>query len=206
MGNDTIIIVFKGMITLSETRLQKFDKAVQMREEATDLLVQIWKDYSLYTTLEYWILASILVVPLLYLFIKIDKNKIFQIGFYGLCFHVVLAYGDIYGMNAGYWHYPIQLVPSLPSLSIDASIFPVAYMLIYQWTLNQNKKYYLYTMLASGGFAFVFKPLLVALGLFKLYAWVNYFYLCFGYFLIAIVAKFMTDVFLWTQKKYSHSH
>jgi hypothetical protein len=191
---------------MSDTRLQKFDKAVQLREDSTDVLTEIWKDYSLYSTLEYWIMATILVVPLLFLLVKIDKSKIFLICFYGYTFHVVLAYGDIYGMNAGYWHYPFQLIPSLPSLSIDASIFPVTFMLIYQWTLNSNKKYYLYSIIACGGYAFVFKPLLVALGLFRLYDWVNYLYLFIGYFLISIVAKCFTDVFLWMQKKYSHSH
>lgn len=191
---------------MSATRLQKFDKAVQLREDSTDLFTEIWKEYSLYLTLEYWIMAAILVVPLLFLLIKIDKNKLFLICFYGYTFHVVLAYGDIFGMNSGYWHYPFQLIPLLPSISIDASLFPVSFMLIYQWTLNQNKKYYLYSIIACGVFAFVFKPLLVALGLFRLYDWVNYFYLFMGYFLISIVAKFMTDVFLWMQKKYSHSH
>jgi hypothetical protein len=190
------------MIQLSNTRLEQFDKAVQLREDSTDLLIHIWKEYHLYTTLEYWIMASILVVPLLILFIKIDKSKIFLIGFYGYSVHVVLAYGNIYGMNEGFWHYPFQLLPALPSLSIDASIVPVVSMIMYQWTLNHHKNYYLYAILTAGAFAFVLKPLLVGLGLFKLYGKVNFIHLYVGYILILLLAKLMTNVFLWTQKKY----
>ncbi len=193
------------MIKLSNTRLEQFDKAVQLREDSTDLLIQIWKEYHLYSTLEFWIMVSILVVPLLILFFKIDKSKIFLIGFYGYSVHVILAYVDIYGMNAGYWHYPFQLLPSLPSLSVDASIVPVVCMLMYQWTLNHKKNYYLYAILTAGGFALVFKPLLVGLGLFKLYGKANYIYLFVGYVLILLTAKFMTNVFLWAQKRYGPS-
>ncbi|MEK3990511.1 MULTISPECIES: CBO0543 family protein [Robertmurraya] len=190
---------------MSNTRLEQFDKAVQLREDSTDLLIQIWKEYHLYSTLEFWIMVSILVVPLLILFFKIDKSKIFLIGFYGYSVHVILAYVDIYGMNAGYWHYPFQLLPSLPSLSVDASIVPVVCMLMYQWTLNHKKNYYLYAILTAGGFALVFKPLLVGLGLFKLYGKANYIYLFVGYVLILLTAKFMTNVFLWAQKRYGPS-
>lgn len=190
------------MIQLSNARLEQFDKAVQLRGDSTDLFIKIWKEYHLYSTLEFWIMVSVLVVPLFILFLKIDKSKIFLIGFYGYSVHVILAYGDIYGMNSGYWHYPFQLVPALPSLSVDASIVPVVCMLMYQWTLNHNKNYYLYAILTAGAFALVFKPLLVGLGLFKLYGKVNYIYLFVGYVLILLTAKFITNVFLWTPKKY----
>jgi hypothetical protein len=193
------------MIQLSNDRLEQFDKAVRMREESTDLFIQIWKEYHLYTTLEYWMMASVLVVPLLILFFKIDKSKIFLIGFFGYSFHVVFAYIDLFGMNAGYWHYPFQLIPTLPSLSIDASLVPVTFMLVYQWTINHKKNYYLYAFLTSGGFSFVFKPLLVELGLFRMYENKNYLHLLVGYIFVSLMAKFMTNVFLWTQKKYEHS-
>ncbi len=193
------------MISLSNTRLEQFDKAVQLREDSTDLFIQIWKEYHLYSTLEFWIMVSVLVVPLVILFFKIDKSKIFLIGFYGYSVHVILAYGDIYGMNAGYWHYPFQLLPALPSLSVDASIVPVGCMLMYQWTLNHNKNYYIYAVLTAGGFALVFKPLLVGLGLFKLYGKANYIYLFVGYVLLLLTAKFVTNVFLWAQKRYGSS-
>ncbi|MGG7620494.1 CBO0543 family protein [Bacillus coreaensis] len=174
---------------MSNARLEQFDKAVQLRGESIDLFIKIWKEYHLYSTLEFWIMVSVLVVPLFILFFKIDKSKIFLIGFYGYSVHVILAYGDIYGMNSGYWHYPFQLVPALPSISVDASIVPVVCMLMYQWTLNNNKNYYLYAILTAGAFALVFKPLLVGLGLFKLYGKANYIYLFVGYVLIFTYSK-----------------
>lgn len=191
------------MINLSNTRIAEFDKAVQMRAESTNAFVDIWKEYSILSTFEYWIMVAILVLPLIVLFFKIDKSKIFFIGFYGYSAHVITAYADLWGMNKGYWHYPFQVIPTLPSLSVDASLIPVVFMLIYQWTLNHKKNFYLYSSIGAGVVSFAFKPLLVALGLFKLYGKMTYFHLFAAYFLGIFVAKFITDVFLWTEKRYN---
>lgn len=75
-------------------------------------------------------------------------------------------------------------------------------MLVYQWTLNNNKNYYVYSIATAGIFSFIFKPFLVALGLFKLYGNLNYLHLFIGYLFVLLSAKFITNVFLWTQKKY----
>jgi hypothetical protein len=193
------------MIILSDPRIEKFDKTVKMKSEATDALMAYWHDFSLYFSLEYWIMISILLVPLIVLFFRIDKSKIFLIGFYGYSVHIAFAYIDIFGQNNGRWNYPFPILPVLPGLAIDSSLVPITYMLIYQWTLNNNKNYYIYSMIAALIFSFIFKPLLVALGLFKLYGNTNYFHLFIGYVLVLIIAKFITDLFLWTQKKFRSS-
>lgn len=190
------------MIPLLDSRIVQFDKAAKLRKESTDAIVKYWRDFELYSSFEYWAMVGILVVPLIILFFKIDKSKIFQIGFFGYSVHVAFAYIDIFGMNAGFWQYPFQLIPSLPSLSLDTSLVPVIYMLVYQWTLNKNKNYYLYTIMAAAIFSFAFKPLLVEMGLFKMYGKINYLHLFISNIVVLIWAKQIMNVFLWIQKKY----
>jgi hypothetical protein len=184
-----------------DPRINQFDKAVRLRKESTDAIVDYWKDYSLYLSLEYWMMVAILVIPLILLAFKIDKSKIFLIGFFGYSVHVIFAYVDIFGINMGLWNYPFQVIPALPSLSIDSSLVPVIFMLIYQWTINHDKNFYLYSIIVAGIFAFIFKPLLVALGLFRMYGVINYFFLFICYVLVVLLAKLVTNVFLWLQKR-----
>lgn len=195
----------KRMVTLEENRIEQFDKIVKMGKKSQHELVKYWIDFSLYTSLEYWMMVAILIVPLIYLFFKIDKNRIFLIGFYGYSMHVIFGYLDMYGRNSGLWNYPFPVIPVIPGLAIDSSLVPVTFMLVFQWTLNHNKNYYLYSIITAIIFSFIFKPLLVGLGLFKMYGSINYLHLFFVYVLVLLTAKFITNVFLWTQEKYIKS-
>ncbi|MCM3116074.1 hypothetical protein M3610_12285 [Neobacillus sp. MER 74] len=191
------------MIKLSDPRIIQFDKAVKLREESTNAFIDYWRDHALYTSLEYWIMVALLVVPLIFLVFKIDKSKLFLIGFYGYSIHVLAAYIDLFAINSGKWNYPFPLIPFLPSISIDSSIVPVTFMLVYQWTLNHKKNFYVYSTITAVFFSLVFKPLLAGLGLFRMYGNMNYFYLLIIYVLGFIAAKMITNVFLWLQKKFT---
>ncbi|WP_342043838.1 CBO0543 family protein [Bacillus sp. OTU2372] len=182
--------------------MDRFDKIVKMGKHTTEELTDYWMDYELYASLEYWMMVTLLVVPLLILFFKIDKNKIFLIGFYGYSFHLIFGYLDLYGKHNGLWNYPFPLIPAIPGFAIDGSLVPVAFMLVYQWTLNNNKNYYLYSFITALIFSFIIKPILVQLELFKLYENIKYFHLLIGYIFVLLTAKFITNVFLWTQKKF----
>ncbi|MED3965969.1 CBO0543 family protein [Niallia taxi] len=177
-------------------RLRDFDKIVYGRKENTDSLINYWIEYSNPLTWQFWVLVAILLVPLAILYIKIDKSKVFLIGFYGYSVHVFFTFIDVYGINSGYWHYPYQVFPALPSISLDTSMVPVAFMLVYQWTLNNHKNYYLYTIITAAIFAFILKPLLVSIDLFKMYGKINYFHLFIGYIAVLLIAKVITWLFL----------
>jgi hypothetical protein len=190
------------MIKLANAQMDKFDKIVKNSNQSTDALIDYWKDFALYTSLEYWMMVAILLVPLLILFFKIDKNKIFLVGFFGYSIHVIFAYVDSYGKHSGLWNYPFPIIPALPGLAIDSSLVPVTFMLVYQWTLNNKKNYYVYSIITAVIFSFIIKPLLVELGLFRMYGNINYLHLFIAYLFVLLTAKFITNVFLWTQKKY----
>ena len=60
-----------------DPRINQFDKAVRLRKESTEAIVDYWKDYSLYLSLEYWMMVAILVLPLIILAFKIDRVRFF---------------------------------------------------------------------------------------------------------------------------------
>ncbi|WP_258000469.1 hypothetical protein [Bacillus sp. Marseille-P3661] len=183
-------------------RIEQFDKIVKMGKEGQQALNQYWLEHALFTSFEYWLMVAFLLIPLIYILFKIDKKKIFLIGFYGYSIHMVFGYIDLSGRHSGLWNYPFPVIPMIPGLSLDSSLIPVSFMLVYQWTINNNKNYYLFTTLLSVFFSFVFKPILVTLGLFKMYGDIHYVHLFICYIIVLLIAKFITDVFIWLHRKY----
>jgi hypothetical protein len=185
------------------TREEQFDKIAKSIGNSYRDLIDYWQDWSLYTTFEFWLLVVLFIAPLALAIYKIDKEKIFLIGFYGYSIHMTLGYMDMFGRNLGLWNFPIPIIPVLPGLVLDSSIVPVTFMMVYQWTLNHNKNYYLYSFLTAVFFALGFKPLMGALDVLKLYGNVHYYHLLFVYVPTFLMARFLTNMFLWLQKKYS---
>lgn len=162
---------------------------------------EYWHQYSDFGTWEFWVMLMLLLLPLVVLFKVIDKRKALLLGFYGYNVHVFFTYLDLYGSTLARYFYPYKVFPMLPSsFTLDTSLVPVAYILVYQWTLNKQKNYYLYTFILSLFFAFLFKPLMTLSGLFQINN-TNYFRLFIGYLSVAIVSKWVTNVFIFLEKK-----
>jgi hypothetical protein len=66
------------MVSLENNRIEQFDKIVKSIKEARKDFIDYWIDYSIYTSFEYWMVLSLFIAPLIVLFFKIDKNKIFH--------------------------------------------------------------------------------------------------------------------------------
>jgi hypothetical protein len=188
---------------LSKDIVKEFDKTVKLNEEAHHALISYWKDNEIYLSLEYWMMVTILVAPLIILFFKIDKSKLFFMGFYGYSFHMLFAYTDAFGRNMGFWNYPFPIFPVISGLALDSSFVPVLFMLVYQYTLNHKKNYYIYTIITAAIFSFGFKPILVGMGMFKMYGKVNYLHLFISFIFVIVFAKVIVDVFLWVEKRYN---
>jgi hypothetical protein len=118
------------MIMLEDTRVKQFDEITKTIGDGHKALNEYWLEWSLYTSLEFWLMVILFIAPLVFVLIKIDKNKIFLIGFYGYSVHMTLGYIDMFGRNMGYWNFPIPLIPTLPGLVLDSSIVPVIFMMM----------------------------------------------------------------------------
>ncbi|WP_100408399.1 CBO0543 family protein [Bacillus solitudinis] len=163
--------------------------------------LQYWRSFSDFGTWQFWVVLITVVAPLIVLFLSIDKRKILLLGFFGFNYHVWFHYANTAGIELGLWEYPYQIVPILPSFALDASLVPVCFMLLYQWSLNHKKNIYLYSVLLSAVFAFVLKPIMVNLHFFHMFKGINYIHLFLFYVAFFIVSKLITNLFLWLQKK-----
>lgn len=187
---------------MTNDQTKKLDEISKLYEKASQLTKDYWLSYSSLNTWQFWLLLSLLVLPLVALYFLLDRKKAFHLGFYGYSVHMLFHYIDTYFFTNRLAIYPYKVIPFLPtSITLDSSFVPVFFMLLYQWTLNKNKNYYIYTIGLCAFFSFLFKPAFVALGLFKMYQGINYFHLFLGYISVAMLAKWITNVFHHFQKE-----
>jgi hypothetical protein len=158
--------------------------------------LEYWKTFSDFDTWQFWVNILLFILPLIILFLFLDRGRAFRIGFFGFGVHALSVYIDAFGTTHGLWEYPFKWFPFLTnSLGLDASLIPVAYMLMYQWTLRRKINYYLAMAGLSAVFSFGFKPLLSALDLFQLYKGMNFFYLFIAFLLVGTVPYWFTEGF-----------
>lgn len=163
--------------------------------------INYWHDYSHFHTWQFWVVLGMLILPLIALFLFIDRRKVFQLGFYGYGVHVFFAMTDSFATTRGWWTYPYKLLPGIPAnLALDSSFVPVIYIFLYQYTLNKSKNYYLWLLLLSLVLAFFLKPLLLGIGLFRFGGKENFMLLFYGYITVGLISKWITDFFIYLTK------
>lgn len=186
---------------MQENQMSFLNEIRSKAEELAQIDMEYWQQFSSVGTWQFWVIVLTLLIPLIILFIFIERRKILLLGFYGLNFHVWIAYVDSIGLRLGFWEYPYKLTSVLPSFSIDAALIPVSFILVYQWTLNHKKNIYLYSLLLSAIYAFVLKPLMNYIHFFHMFKGINYLHLFFIYAAVSMISILITNFFLWLQRK-----
>ncbi|GKU84849.1 CBO0543 family protein [Niallia sp. NCCP-28] len=172
------------------------DKLASLQDNITKTGMHYWQLYSHMGTWQFWVVLLILVVPLVLLYFVIDRKNILLIGFFGFANNLLSSYIDVLGIDYRLWSYPYQLLPFLPSLSLDASIVPIYIMLVYQWTIKHDKNFYLTSFVAAIIFGYGFTALTVWLGLFEMHQWMNYFYIFLSYYIQYVLTYLLVKLFL----------
>lgn len=186
---------------MNENQSKQLNNLRETSRELAHDWVDYWQTYSYLDTWQFWLNVTLLIIPLIVLFFKLDRTKAFQIGFFGFAAHVLCTYIDGYSTRFGLWEYPYKIIPLLPiNFGLDTSLIPVVIMLVYQWTLNQKKNYYIAVLIVAALFAFVFKPILSFFHLFHLSEDSTYFHLFLWYITGGILAKWVTNLFLYFEK------
>ncbi|KIL41788.1 hypothetical protein SD70_05440 [Gordoniibacillus kamchatkensis] len=186
---------------MAPDQIQHLKQLKNLESDAASSWASYWMHYSHMGTWQFWFIVLLLVGPLVAVFLWMDRRKALLLGFYGFSVHVCYTYIDLFGSKNGWWEYPYKALPFVPiNLALDTSFVPVAYMLMYQWSLNRGYNYYVVQTGVSIVFAGVIKPFLTALHLFEMYGWMNYFYLFVGYMVVTLLSKWITDLFIWFQK------
>ena len=186
---------------MSDAQREALHKLIKQQQEGAGQWLKYWQEFSAFDTWQFWFHVVMFLSPLIILYFAMDWKRALQLGFYGFNVHVWFGYFDDFGSTQGLWTYPYKMIPFVAhSIGLDASLVPVSFILVYQWTIKHNKNYYLYTLLLSLFLSFILKPILVMHNLFKFNAWANYFHLFLTYIVILVLSKVITDIFLRFQK------
>ena len=182
---------------MSKEQIEKLTYLRNSQKEITNEWLDYWIEYSSFNTWQFWVVAAMLIVPLIVLYFKMDRSKALLLGFYGFNVHVWFSYTDTFLVRMGLVSYPYQVIPITPvNFGLDVSLIPVLFMFLYQYVLKHEKNYYLYATGLSAGLAFVLKPYLVVFNLFDMHT-VNYFHLFLAYVGVSLFSRWMTNLFLY---------
>jgi len=181
--------------------MDALEKLNYMQDKLTNSWIDYWHRYSV-GTWQFWVSTLILLLPLVILYFTLNRKRAMLLGFYGYTVHVLFSYIDAYGTSHSLWSYPFKTLPGPMSFALDVSFIPVAYMLVYQWALRNEKNYYLSATVLSGFLAFVFKPIMTSLGMFLLHKGTTNLHIFIGYIVITLVAKWVTDLYLYLLKEH----
>ncbi|WP_416150628.1 CBO0543 family protein [Salipaludibacillus sp. HK11] len=188
---------------LEKDQVELYEEIHTLKQQLSQLEIDYWHLYSNYETWEFWlILLFFFIAPLVFLYFVIDRRNMLLLGFYGFNIHVWFGYFDTWGAGQGYWGYPFELVPFFSgNIPLETALIPVLFMLVYQWTLNNNKNYYVYTFGLTFILSFIFKPILTMHHFFEFHQGTNYFHLFLTYLVIFPFSKLITNIFFKMQEK-----
>lgn len=187
---------------MGPNQTNQLEQIRKLHERVSSTSIDYWIKNSNINTWEFWFTLVLFIIPLIALYFLIDRRKALLIGFFGFNIHIWFHYADIFCVTNGLVIYPYKLIPFLPaSVSLDTSFIPVTFMLLYQWTLNNRRNYYLYATAYSFFLSFLFKPALVTFGLFRLYKGMNYFYIFLIFLGVSFLSKWVTNLFLHFQQE-----
>jgi hypothetical protein len=150
---------------------ETFKEVQKVRENLHQLDVKQWKQDALFTW-EWWILAVLSFVPLIIWWKLVDKNRAYEIAFYGCMINIMALILDDFGTSLTWWGYPIKLIPFLPPLlTADSILVPIILMLVYQYFSSSWLSLFIANLIAAAFLAFVAEPVFIRLGFYQLNGW-----------------------------------
>ncbi len=174
--------------------MQYWKEINESSKRVTSLMHSYWHEHSDWGNWQFWFLLLCLLVPLVVLMIKLDRNRTFEILFFGYTVHILWTYTDLALIRQGYIDHYYFLMPFLPqAFGTTASILPVSFMLLYQYCTNQEKPFILWTTGLSAFFALGFAPLETLAGLVSITKGLTIVHLFFLDLTISMVAYGMTQ-------------
>lgn len=188
--------------SMPSEQMNQLKKLKETQKELASLWRDYWFDYSAFDTWQFWVNVAFIIIPLIFLYFFIDRKKIFLLGFFGFNIHVWSVYLDATFTRANYIEYPYKAIPFIPiHFGVDSSLVPIAFILLYQWALNNGKNFYLYALLLIAFFSFIFKPISASHHLVHLKQGLNYFHVFISYVVIVLVSLIITNLFRYLQTK-----
>jgi hypothetical protein len=165
--------------------------------KVSSLISSYWHEHSDWTSWQFWIILTCLILPLIVLLIKLDKGKALQILFFGYTVHMLWTYTEIILIRLGLMDHHYFLLPFLPqAIGITSSLLPVSFMLLYQYCIKQDKNYLLWSIVLAAVIAFLFVPIEKKIGFIALVKGLNNFHVFLIDVIISMLAYGLTKFFV----------
>lgn len=159
---------------------------------------QQWLNHDLYTP-QFWLLIFLMIVPWFIWWKIVRKNRLCEILLYGMFVLTIVTTLDEFGCQLILWEYTYDVEPLFPRLiPVNFTVLPVAYMLIYQY-FGTWRSYLIANVIMATLFSFVAEPILVWIGIYKLYNW-EYAYSLPIYVVIAVLVKWLIQAIIKVQR------
>ncbi|GAE94324.1 hypothetical protein JCM21714_3471 [Gracilibacillus boraciitolerans JCM 21714] len=169
-----------------------FEEIRNLKQELYQMRLEYWIAENLFT-FQWWLLLVVFFVPWIIWLRVVDRKRIPQILLFGALLMILVIMMDDIGMELNLWSYPYQLIPIMPRLlPIDQGIIIVAHMILYQYFPPRWKQFIIANTVMALSFTFIFEPLTVWLGIYKLENW-RYIYSLPIYILKATLIKWLVD-------------
>lgn len=177
-----------------------FEEIVKTQRKLTGLTYELWANHCVFS-FQWWLQIILLFAPWFLWWKLVDRKRLVEILLYGLLVMIITTYFDAIGSELTLWAYPYKITPVFPRLiTVDLSVLPITYMLIYQYLSGNTKHFLIATILISGIFAFIAEPLLIWLKIYKIYNW-NHIYSFLIYIAMPLFLRWLLEVIITKQKK-----
>ncbi len=168
-----------------------FDQIREVHKELGEMRLEYWIQHDLFSY-QWWLLLILFIIPWIVWWRFVDKNRISQILLFGSLLMILVMMLDDFGVESHLWSYPYQLLNLMPRLiSIDQGIIIIAHMFLYQY-FSKWKSFFIANAVMATLFTFIFEPIMVWIGIYKLENW-RYIYSLPIYILKASFIKWLVD-------------
>jgi hypothetical protein len=178
--------------------------AAQEQLQLTNTRFEEWLQGDFFT-IQWWIMLALFFLTTWLWWKRVDKARLNELVFHTAIVIIFVIALDELGEEMSLWYYTTDIFPLFPPITaINVSCLPLIYMLIYQHTRSWK------TFLIASGvmavvFCFVFEPIFLWSGIYKILNWQSYYGLPI-YFSIGVAARFIAmRVFHVSPKKRSGS-
>lgn len=142
--------------------------------------------------LNWWILLALFVLTAYLWWKTVDKTRLNEMVLYTALIVLFIIVLDELGEELSLWYYTTDVIPLFPPLTaMDITSMPIVYMLVYQY-FRTWKRFIIVTVAMAGVFCFVFEPIFVWSGVYKLLIWQSYYGFPI-YIFIAAASKFIVQ-------------
>ena len=166
-----------------------FGPDVQDQWRLTMARINAWLNDQLFK-LNWWILLALFLINLFLWWKLANKSRMSELALYTALIIIWVIVLDEVGEELSLWYYTADIIPLFPPMTaINISCLPLLYMLIYQYTKTW-KSFLIASAVMSIVFCFVFEPIFVWSGVYKMLVWKSWYGLPI-YFFIGVASRFI---------------